>query len=121
MSCRGEPEGAALGLRLLGDLDVALVAGGGRGAGGQLGVRRCPGVADVRQVRVRVVLVGQRLFARASAGQKLALLGVAPLHAPVLEPDLHLSEARRLVRAEGEGKREREKERERERGGEREK
>lgn len=44
----------------------------------------------VGQIWVRVVLIGQRLFSCAAAGQKLALLAVAPLHSPVLEPDFDL-------------------------------
>lgn len=44
----------------------------------------------VAEVRVGVVLVGEGLLAGTPGGKELALLGVAPLHAPVLEPDLHL-------------------------------
>lgn len=47
-------------------------------------------LAYVAQVRVGVGFGGQRLFAAAPGGQQLPLLGVPPLHPPVLEPDLHL-------------------------------
>ena len=45
----------------------------------------------IAEVRMRIALGGQRLLAAAAVRQQLALLRVAPLHAPVLEPDLHLS------------------------------
>ena len=68
---------------------------------GPLGAGQGTGVAQVEtllvalgvaQVGVRVVLVRQGLLAGAARRQQLALLVVAPLHAPVLEPDLHLQQ-----------------------------
>ena len=46
----------------------------------------------VRQVRVRVMLRGQRLLPRSAVRDQLPLLGVSPLHPAILEPDLHLKE-----------------------------
>lgn len=47
-------------------------------------------LAHVAEVRVRIEFGGKGLLAAAPAGQQLALLGVPPLHASVLEPDFHL-------------------------------
>ena len=54
----------------------------------------------VAQIGIRVVLVRQGLLARAPSGEELALLAVAPLHAPVLEPDLHLKNKKGCVVSE---------------------
>lgn len=50
-------------------------------------------LAHVAEVRVRIEFGGKGLLAAAPAGQELALLGVPPLHASVLEPDFHLVRA----------------------------
>lgn len=47
-------------------------------------------LAHVAEVRVRIEFGGKGLLAAAPARQELALLGVPPLHASVLEPDFHL-------------------------------
>lgn len=47
-------------------------------------------LAHVAEVRVRIEFGGKGLLPATPARQELALLGVPPLHASVLEPDFHL-------------------------------
>ena len=72
------------------------VAGGGRGHVGAAGAMVA--LQRVAEVRVRIVLARQRHVTAAAGRQQLALLAVAPLHPPVLEPDLHLRPQTRATR-----------------------
>lgn len=75
------------------DVAHAQVGGGDDGksrAAAWKSLGACGASQRIAEVRMRIVLAGQRDVTTASGRQQLALFAVAPFHASVLEPDFHL-------------------------------